>query len=88
MDGREAVSMSEQQRCSMCGGLGWTLDARLANSNEEVWTNAPQVEFIPCIFPGCEVSGRPIQSVCFKDVEFTEISRRPDGVVMKVGRPL
>ena len=63
-----------------CFDIGWVLDCNDLNK-----TGPRMVEFIPCIYPPCEASGRPIQSVCFKGIEFKSVARHPvTGVVMSV----
>lgn len=72
------------ERCPMCGGLGWILDC-----NDLGKPGPRMVEFIPCIFPECpeSVNGQPIQSVCFKGIEFQSVARHPtQGYVMSVSR--
>lgn len=35
------------------------------------------LEMIPCIYPPCPYSGREIQNICFKGVQFKHVSLHP-----------
>ena len=74
---------SDGPRCPMCGNLGWVLDC-----NDLTRPGPRMAEFIECFYPECTVSGRPIQSVCFKGVEFQSVAKHPSkGFVMSVSNP-
>lgn len=64
--------------CPMCGDGGWTLDSR---PHQE-----PQcLELIPCIYPTCEESGKPVAVLSMKGPRFNSVSRHPvDDYVMSL----
>ena len=80
----EPASLKElRSRCPLCGNLGWVLDC-----NDLTRPGPRMAEFIECFHPECTVSGRPIQSVCFKGVEFQSVAWHPSkNFVMSVSNP-
>jgi hypothetical protein len=69
-------------RCPMCGDLGWILDC-----NDLGKTGGRMVELIPCILPDCTTPPQPIESLCFKGVQFEAVVTHPsEGWVMAVKR--
>ena len=68
-------------RCPLCGHIGWILDC-----NDLTKQGARCLEFIPCIYPPCPYSGRPLELVSFKGVEFRNVAVAPDGSVASVSR--
>jgi hypothetical protein len=71
-------------RCPMCGNLGWVTDCNDLNK-----PGPRMVEFLPCFYPTCEVSGQPIQSLNFTGVRFQHVSKHPrEGWVMAVSNPI
>jgi hypothetical protein len=69
-------------RCPMCGDLGWTLDC-----NDLSKPGGRMVELIPCFHPECRTPPQPIESLCFKGVQFTAAVRHPsEGWIMAIKR--
>ncbi len=71
--------MAREYACSECRDLGWVFDRRLDKP-------APMMlELMPCLIPDCEASGRPIQNINFRGIEFKHASYHPaKGYVMSV----
>lgn len=69
-------------RCPMCAGLGWVLDANGAGLSAPL-----SLELIPCFYPACPVGSNPpaLASVVFKGVHFSSFARHPsEGYIMSV----
>lgn len=69
------------ERCPICGGCGWTLDYAGGGNRDPV-----TLELLPCIYPPCEASGRPISHLSVDTAEFTRAVVGPTGIVLAVGR--
>jgi len=68
------------ERCPLCGNLGWLLDG---NINREPVT----AELLPCVYPTCQFSMRPLASLVLHYGEFTSVARHPtDNFVMSVSK--
>ena len=78
-EAQKALEARKEEPCSQCGGLGWVFDYRPDKPSPLM------LEFMPCLIPDCEVSGRPIQNICFQGVESGHASMHPSkGHVMSV----
>ena len=78
---RPQAPTSVTDRCPVCGGAGWYLDYA-GGGNADPAT----LELLPCIYPPCEASGRPVEHVSVQHLAFTRPVVGPDGTILAIGR--
>lgn len=67
--------------CPVCGGCGWYLDYA-GGGNQDPAT----LEVVPCIYPPCDASGRPVAHLSVNNLHMTRPVVGPNGIVLALGR--